>query len=240
MGKSAEKKMPGRKKEKNIQALAIKFIQDPSNINFSYLYERINWGLRKYIYNIVQDNTYVDEVLSETLENIYFKREQFNPEIGNFSTWIYKIARNNALKFMQKKSKSQNIMIDTDFERIYESELTEGNITDSDEEDSAYISTTEAMLDIVFDGLDTKIYDKERLFNEMYDASVNCISYLPDNLRVVMRDRLLYNKKIDDIAIDNGIPVSSVKNWLRKGKVVLQEEIQKRYSYLYNMFLYNV
>lgn len=53
---------------------------------------------------------------------------------------------------------------------------------------------------------------------------------------MVMRERFINNKKIEDIAIDNNVPVSSVKNWLRKGKDVLRITIQERYADLYNMY----
>ena len=53
---------------------------------------------------------------------------------------------------------------------------------------------------------------------------------------MVMRERFINNKKIEDIAIDNNVPVSSVKNWLRKGKDVLRDKIQERYADLYNMY----
>jgi DNA-directed RNA polymerase specialized sigma24 family protein len=80
-------------------------------------------------------------------------------------------------------------------------------------------------------------YDRERILSEFYDASVKSIDYLPDNLRIVMYDRLVNQKKIDDIAIDNNIPVSSVKNWLRKGKLELQEIIKNKYTDLYDMYM---
>ena len=52
-----------------------------------------------------------------------------------------------------------------------------------------------------------------------------------------MHERLVNEKKIDDIAIDNSIPISSVKNWLRKGKVELQNIIKNKYPDLYDMYM---
>jgi DNA-directed RNA polymerase specialized sigma24 family protein len=52
-----------------------------------------------------------------------------------------------------------------------------------------------------------------------------------------MHDRLINQKKIDDIALDNNIPVSSVKNWLRKGKTELQSIIKNNYPTLYDMYM---
>ena len=95
--------MSNLKEEKNIQTLAVIFIKDPSEYNFRLLANRIKWGLRQHIYKIVNNNLATDEILSKTLENIYFKRDLFNPDIANFSTWMYKIAYNNTLKYLQEK-----------------------------------------------------------------------------------------------------------------------------------------
>lgn len=226
------------KKETSIKKLSTDFIANPNEKTFKDLVDRIYWGLRKYILNIVGDNTAVDEVMSRTLENIYFKRDLFNPEIANFSTWMYKIAYNNSLKYLQEKAKITNSTCSEDLGNIYESELYSDEDTDSGSND--VFEEGVEFIDIIFTGVKTEIYTRERVLNEIYDASVKSIDYLPDNLKMVMHERLINNKKIEDIAIDNDVPVSSVKNWLRKGKVVLNETIKMRYPALYNMYVFNI
>lgn len=230
--------MPKCGKTRNIQKLAILFIETPNESTFKNLVERINWGLRKYIFNIVGDNAAVDEIMSKTLENIYYKRDLFNPELANFSTWMYKIAYNNSLKYLQEKSKITNLTCSEDIGDIYESELYTDDDTSIDS-DTAFEEGTD-FIDITFTGMHTEVYTRERVLNEIYDASVESINYLPDNLKMVMHERLINNKKIEDIAIDNNVPVSSVKNWLRKGKVVLNETIKERYPALYDMYVFNI
>ena len=110
------------KKERNIQKLAIQFINDPSEKNFGLLCERINWGLRSYIFKIVNDDEATTEVVTKTFENIYFKKDQFNPQIAQFSTWMYRIARNNALKYLQEK-KAHSARVGVDFEDLYDSTI---------------------------------------------------------------------------------------------------------------------
>lgn len=224
------KKTPAKKKEKNIQKLAIKFIEDPSDKNFNNLVERITWGLRSHIYKIVNDDEITTEVLSKTLENIYFKRDQFNPEIAKFSTWMYRIAFNNALKWKQGINKS---CLNVDFEDLYDNTINEN------EDGSPIQSYTneENAVEYIYKNGKFENYDKERILSEFYDASVKSISELSDNLRIVMSDRLLNKKKIEDIASDNSIPLSSVKNWLRKGKTELQNIIKNNYPVLYNMYM---
>ena len=225
-------------REKNIQKLAISFIENPNDQTFNLLVKRINWGLREYIFNIIHDTNGVDEVLSKTLENIYFKHHLFNPKLANFSTWMYKIAYNNSLKYLQEKNKRTNITCSEDIGSIYESELY--TTDDTDLESNIVFEESTDFIDIIFTSTHTEIYNKERVLNEIYDASVECINYLPDNLKIVMHERLINNKKIEDIATDNNIPVSSVKNWLRKGRVVLNDTIKEKYTDLYNMYVFNI
>lgn len=230
--KSAGRKQRGPKKEKNIQKLAIQFISNPSDINFGLLCERINWGLRSYIFKIVKDNEATTEVITKTFENIYFKKDQFNPEIAQFSTWMYRIARNNALKYLQER-KMHASRLGIDFEDLYDSTIG----TDANQQTQADSYSISGDINVMYSDGEYITYDKERILSDLYDASISCIDDLPDNLKVVMKDRLINEKKIDDIAIDNMIPLSSVKNWLRRGKVELQNIIKNKYPDLYDMYL---
>lgn len=224
------------KKEKNIQKLAVSFISDPTEENFNKLCERINWGLRSHIFKIVKDDDATTEILTRTLENIYYKRDQFNPEIAKFSTWMYKIAFNNSLKYIQENRGNEN-KVDINFEDLYDSTVcSDGDDIYTDSEANSY-TTSNDTVDILFKNNEHILYDKERVIADFYDASVKCIDYLPDNLRVVMRDRLIEQKKINSIAYDNNIPITSVKNWLRKGKSELQEIIKDKYGNLYDMYM---
>lgn len=228
----SKKKVEKPKKEKNIQKLALKFIEDPSEVNFANLCERINWGLRSYIFKIVNDDDATTEVMSKTLENIYFKRDQFKPEVAQFSTWMYRIAFNNALKYNQAKT-AHGTRVNVDFADLYDSTVT----NDGDETSNIDSYTESDKSELIYKNGTYIKYDKERVITEFYDASVKSIQDLPDNLRVVMYDRLINQKKIDDIAYDNNIPVSSVKNWLRKGKNELQEIIKNNHPALYDMYM---
>ena len=226
--KETEKK---QKKERNIQKLAIQFIENPNDTTFGLLCERINWGLRSYIFKIVKDDDATTEVLMKTFENIYFKRDLFNPKIAQFSTWMYRIAFNNSLKYLQEKNKV--VKYDKDFEDLYESTIC----TDANETTETESYSVTGDLNLIKQGNEFVSYDKERIISDFYDASIRCIDDLPDNLRIVMKDRLINQKKIDDIARDNQIPISSVKNWIRKGRLELREIIKNKYSDLYDMYI---
>lgn len=224
----------GRSAERNIQKLAMAFINDRTEKSFNFLVARIYWGLWSYVYKIIPDNIAVEDIISKTLENIYFKCDQFDPEKANFSTWMYKIAYNNTLKYLQEKNKVKNSTLSEDYENIYDSELSKDSPAIT--EDADIVTITDDLVDIIFRSDSVEVYRREKVYTEIYDASVDCINFLPNNLQMVMRERFINNKKIEDIATDNNVPVSSVKNWLRKGKDVLRDTIKERYRDLYNMY----
>lgn len=225
-----------KSKERNIQKLALMFIKERTEKSFNFLVSRIYWGLWSYVYKIIPENIAVEDIISKTLENIYFKCEQFDIKKANFSTWMYKIAYNNTLKYIQERNKVNNFNCGTNYEDIYDSELSKEVINLDNNTD--IITITDDLVDIIFDDKtkNVEVYNKERVCMEIYDASVDCINFLPNNLQMVMRERFINNKKIEDIAIDNNVPVSSVKNWLRKGKDVLRDTIRERYTDLYIMY----
>lgn len=225
--------MAEKKKERNIQKLALQFIENHDEKSFNKLAERINWGLRKYIYNIVDNNAAVDDIMSKTLEIIYFKCDQFDPTKAKFSTWMYRIAYNNTLKYIQDRDKFLNSTYSEDYSNIYDTELSK---YDDDGIDDRTLDSGSEIIDIIFTHDNVEVYYKERVLTEIYDASVDCIQFLPENLRTVIYERFVNSKKIEDIAADNNIPISSVKNWLRKGKIVLKETVKERYTTLYNMY----
>lgn len=223
-----------KKKERDIEKLADTFIKDPTEYNFNMLCSRINWGLRSYIFKVVGSNEGIDAVMSKTLESIYYKRDQFDPSIAKFSTWMYKIAMNYAIKYTQETLNGpKNVQISTNFDDLYESTL----MADADETAplGAY-SEDEEMNMYVGKDSEPIAYSREQILSDIYDASVRCIKELPENLQRVMTDRLINNKKISDIAEDNDIPVSSVKNWLRRGKSVLQDMVKEKYADLYLLY----
>ena len=226
--------MASENNENKIQKLATKFIQQRDEVFFIALVNVINWGLRKQIYDIVKDNNATDEIMSITLENIYYKCDRYNPEKAKFSTWIYKIAYNNSLKYIQEKDKTNCILCSEDISNIYDSEL---KTLESEDYDDRLICQGSEFIDIIFKGIENPdVYKKERVLSEIYDASVDCINFLPDNLKMVMYERFINSKKIEDIAADNNVPLSSVKNWLRKGKSVLKDTVKEKYTNLYYMY----
>lgn len=229
---------PKKKKrhERDINKLALAFISDPTEANFEKLIGRVNWGLRSFMFEILKDNSAVDECMSRTMENIYYKRDTFDFSRGKFSTWMYKIAYHNCLKYKQGEFGygSDSDTVSSDFSEIYESFIENEEVsTDSYMMDTDFMET----FDMMYKNGEYVVCGKDQVVNDIYDASMRCMTNLPDNLRVVMQERYIKRKKVDDIAADNKIPVTSVKNWLRKGIAALNDELKAENPDLYDLYV---
>lgn len=214
-----------KKTEKDINTLALRFISSGSEEDFEFLVKRIRWGLRSFMYSILKDDYAVDECFSRTLEIIYFKARNFDTRKGRFSSWMYKVAYNNCLKYMNNEfgyGSSESNIKDNSYD-IYENIDSEYDLCETTPS-----IDIENCLDMIYrNGEYDVFYGKKDIMCEIYDASVDCINKMPDNLRIVLKERYINKKKVNAIAIDNHIPVSSVKNWLREGVAMLRVELME-------------
>jgi len=138
---------------------------------------------------------------------------------------------------MQEKKTHRNRHISVDISDLYDSTY---NI-ESENASSNNIMSEESVsyIDDV-DGIMTKDgymrIDKNTLIDQMVDVSIQCIDYLPDNYKLVLKEQLVNKKKINQIAEDNQIPMTTIVNWLYKGKIKLQEIIKDKYKDLYESY----
>lgn len=227
-----EQKKKQKDDNKDIQLLAKKFIEDHSEKNFNALMKRCSWGLRTYIFGMTGSKEDTENILSNTMEHVYFRIDSFKDDAGKFSTWMYKIAHNDTVTYFRSggyKSKINTVNIDLSdvHERIISSD--EGCTFDD-------MISDEEIENMSFDGKEFKTYTKSKVLSDIYDASIECMGYLPDHLRIVMKERYINQKKVDTIAEENQISSASVKNWIRKGCSDLANEVKNRNKELYNIF----
>ena len=173
-----------------------------------------------------------ENILSITMEHVYFRIDSFKDDAGKFSTWMYRIAHNDTVTYFRSggyKSKINTVNIDLSdvHERIV-----------SSDEDCTFddMLSDEEIENMSFDGKEFKTYTKSKVLSDIYDASIECMGYLPDHLMVVMKERYINKKKVDKISEENKISYASVKNWIRKGCSELANEVKLRNKELYNIF----
>ena len=90
---------------KDIQKLAENFIRTSSEKDFIELYKRIKPGLLNHCKSILIDQEVAEDAVSDTMAKIWSKISQYDPGRGNFSTWVYNIARNESLGIKKVENK---------------------------------------------------------------------------------------------------------------------------------------
>lgn len=68
--------------------------------------ERLYWQIRKIVY----DHDDADDVLQNTFIKVYKNIDKFNAE-SKLYTWMYRIATNEAISFINKKAKRANLSV---------------------------------------------------------------------------------------------------------------------------------
>ena len=215
--------------EKDIQKLAIKYINTKDSNDFGKLYSRIKYGLRTYIYNIVKNTDFVDDVESIVLEKVWKNIHMYDPIKAKFSTWLYKIAFFDSIQYITRKTRKHNILSE-DIQDLYVSTLVGDDYTKSNT-----IVFQDDFDFIIANGELTKI-DKSDVAKDLYDASVNCITEMPKMYGFILEEKLIKEKTIVQIAKDNNIPITKVKNRLFHGKRMLKEQLLKKHKNLYMQY----
>jgi len=204
------------KKGSSIQTLALEFIENKNNETFKILVNRLRPGLLSFAYKYVKDRDLSKEVTSQTFITVWEKIEQYKPQY-NFSTWVYAIAKNEALGIIRNGNK--NLSYDK------------------------YLSNNSRLLQMynpVF-VMNTECVGPsgEELTQQLYDVSISAINNLNEPYRTVMVERELNQKQLNDIADDLGWNLSTVKTRLRKARKDVAEILYKKYPDLVDSYFGN-
>jgi RNA polymerase sigma-70 factor (ECF subfamily) len=192
----------------NLQTIAMNYINDKTDENFTKLFYRINPGLKKYISGFFKNtlDNRTDDVVSKTFYKAFKNIHQYNPE-WNFSTWIYRIARNEALQELNKMKRfvyfSQ--FINSDGEQIDPLEFNGINLDD-------YIYNDE---------------DKETAINDLYNLAINEINNLPILYKNILIDREINKLKYKDLAEKYNLNINTLKSRIRLGRQKIKAVLLK-------------
>jgi len=194
------------KKSNSIQTIALDFVEKRDNDSFTILIDRLRPGLTSFVYRYIQDRDLINEVLSQTFISIWEKIDQYNSKY-NFSTWVYAIAKNEALGQIRVKNKT-----------LSHEKLTENH------------SRVLKMCSPI-DSLETEVIGPtgENLIQQLYDASLNAINNLREPYKTVMIERQINGKQLQKIADELGWNTSTVKTRLRKARKDIAASLEKNY-----------
>ena len=197
------------KKEKSIQILAIEFIEKRDNRSFSELVDRLKPGLLLFSKKFVNDKDICQEIISQTFISVWEKIDQYNNKFS-FSTWVYAIAKNEALGQLRLKKKN----------------LSHDRLSENHSKILKLYSTP------IYMDLECMIPNGEELTKNLYDLTLMEINNLSEPYKKVMYEREINKKQLQLIAIDLGWNLNTVKTRLRKARQDIANSLTKKYPEL--------
>lgn len=191
--------------------MAENFLATRSERDYKVLYDRVRPGLRSYIFNVVKDNEATDDILSNTLTKLWTKIDQYDPSY-QITTWLYRIAFNESLGWIRERN------------RKYSIESMSENGFDITSSDSVHQTIEQALEDQAF-RTEQDFLDEESELMRRYSMALKCINELKPMYRDIVADRLLNNMKYEEIAAKHKVNLQTVKNRIRRGKMLIAESM---------------
>jgi RNA polymerase sigma factor (sigma-70 family) len=154
--------------------------------------------LKHYIWTFCKNEFDTSEALQWSIKRIFRNSQLFDFEKGRFTTWIFRIARNETLYYLHQKKKTTH----TDVEPIMHK-----------------IDRPDESCDAI---------RKKKDIEEIYTTTIDAIYEIPDEtLRGIAIDKMLNHKMVRDIAVEYGLNENTVKTKLRKIRTDLKYSIIK-------------
>ncbi len=191
---------------KNIQELAESFMRTSSDKDFVELYKRIKPGLLNHCKSILIDTDAAEDAVSNTMAKIWTKISQYDPQRGNFSTWVYNIARNESLVI--KKSEDRYMPI------IQE-------IVKNNEDGDDTVQRVSHYQDNIYncDYISSEANEME----DLYENVLERMKDLPDIYKDILFDREILRMKYQEIADKHGMKKRAIATRIRRARLKVRE-----------------
>ena len=206
------KKTTYMSKQISYRQLSENFIKSKSERDYNALYNRVKPGLRNYIHNVVKDNEATDDILTNTLTKMWTKIDQYDPSY-QITTWLYRIAFNECLGWIRQRNRKYSI----DAMKEYGIEVSEHY---------SHTSAHDLLIEIEHK-TELDFIEEDQAIMDSYELALKAINDLKPMYREILEDRLLNDMKYEDIATKYNVPLQTVKNRIRRGKILIQESMTK-------------
>jgi len=183
------------------------YVASRSEADFTTLFYRIKPGLTSYVGKIVKDRDVAEDIAVNTLTKLWTKIDQYDPKY-QVTTWLYRIAFNEALGYIAKRNKKTSL-----------DQLAEFGVEVNDN------GGINAALEESYEMTEQDFLDEDTELMERYQSALHAMQDLKEMYRDIVVDRLVNNMKYDDIAEKHGISLQTVKNRIRRGKALIAEKI---------------
>jgi len=188
------------------------FLETRSDSDFALLYYKIKPGLTTYVNKLVKDSDIAEDIAINTLTKMWTKIEQYNPKY-QITTWLYRIAFNESLGYISKQKKKSSL-----------DQLSEFGVEVSNN-GTTNINIQEAYQE--YEQMSEQDYlDEDNDLMETYGRALEAIAGLKDMYRDILTDRLINDMKYDEIADKHNISLQTVKNRIRRGKMLIAETME--------------
>lgn len=202
-------KIPYRRKadfarcEKLSDGDLVKIIIEQNPEAYKILFKRYEKSLYIYIFHMVRNKEEVEDLLQNVFSKTFKSLKRFDIE-RKFSSWIYRIAHNEAVNFIKRKSKRKLVSWED-------------------------VSTSKDKLDISVEDKDvSEILMQKEVSKEIDDA----LKEIPEKYRKILAMRYFEEYSYEKIGKILGKPVNTVGTLINRAKKKLFEVIRrKRGSY---------
>jgi RNA polymerase sigma-70 factor (ECF subfamily) len=209
--------------KKKDDILIREYISNPTRSNFNKLWERYYYGIKSYAHKFMHDWDLADDISVQTFARAWEFKDSYDITKARYSTWLYIICRNLCLGEINAKKKENTLP--TDVSEMYDSTLLKNS--GLQEPSSQYIIENNKLIENTADNITSKLYD----------TSLCEIEKLGKKYAEIMRLKFVENYKIREIADLLNMNESTVKNYIYKGKEIINKVIKKKYKNLYEMYL---
>jgi RNA polymerase sigma-70 factor (ECF subfamily) len=201
--------MQSKESSMSLQEIGLKFFQTRSERDFTRMYHRLRPSISYYLRELVPSIDDRNEVIANTFEKVWRKIHQYDP-YWNFSTWIYRIARNEALLFFRSRRRTYSY---------------EGM-----EEMGINMEKKSPTCDIETGG------QQDSPIDLLHDMALNEIANLPEKYRTVLTLYQIDRKKYEDIAKELNWNHNTVRTRIRKAREIVRINLLKKQPDLVKMY----
>lgn len=193
--------------------LAENFVATKSEADYLQLYKKVKPGLRSYIFKTVKDSAAAEDILTNTLTKLWTKIEQYDPQY-QITTWLYRIAFNECLGWIRERNRKYSL--DSMQEFGLDVEDSTGRITSN---------ISELMEDYEMKSEADYLAEDAEL-DRMYESTLIAMDKLKPIYKNILVDRIVNEMKYEDLADKYKLPLQTIKNRIRRGRLLVIEMVE--------------
>jgi RNA polymerase sigma-70 factor (ECF subfamily) len=193
--------------------LAENFVATKSEADYLKLYKKVKPGLRSYIFKTVKDSAAAEDILTNTLTKLWTKIEQYDPQY-QITTWLYRIAFNECLGYIRERNRKYSL--DSMQEFGLDVEESTGRITSN---------ISELMEDYEMKSEADYLAEDAEL-DRVYESTLSAMEKLKPIYKNILVDRIINEMKYEDLADKYKLPLQTIKNRIRRGRMLVIEMVE--------------